>query len=196
MNAAPSKARRAALYVLGRCRRDGAWSAPVLHSAVEKFGLDRRDAAFCARLCRAVLQKRALCIFYIDRFSLPAERPPGAEAAGHLRWRLPVLFLDRVPSAAPPWRIGALAKPRPGAGVRLVNAVLRRIAGAGALRTSPAGTPATLPCGYSHRYALRKAGGGAGKTIFAQPFSREQYGGGSGATVNTCRNERRSSSAF
>jgi 16S rRNA (cytosine967-C5)-methyltransferase len=193
MNAAPSKARRAALYVLGRCRRDGAWSAPVLHSAVEKFGLDRRDAAFCARLCRAVLQNAALCDFYIDRFSFQ----PSARLEPKLRdiLRLGVcqlLFLDRVPRGAAVGESVALAKT---AGLErasgLVNAVLRRIAGAGALPDIPgAGTPAYLSVRYSHPLWLCERLAAERGYDFAQAFlAANNTEAPLCATVNTCRND-------
>ena len=50
--------REAALQVLTACRRLDAWSDGSLKAAVR--GLDRREAAFAARLTYGVLQNQAL----------------------------------------------------------------------------------------------------------------------------------------
>ena len=58
--------REAALQVLTACRRLDAWSDGSLKAAVK--GLDRREAAFAARLTYSVLQNRALLDFYLSQY--------------------------------------------------------------------------------------------------------------------------------
>ena len=52
----PDKAREASLYALGRCRRDGAWSAMTIDAAIKKYDLDGRDAGFMSRLTLGVME--------------------------------------------------------------------------------------------------------------------------------------------
>ena len=49
-------ARAAALEALVRCRRDEAWSGASIDNVINKYGLDRRDAALAAKLSLGVLQ--------------------------------------------------------------------------------------------------------------------------------------------
>ena len=146
-----SKARLAALEALTRCRRDGAWSGASMDSAVKKYGLDRRDAAFASRLCLSVLENSALCDFYIASFCRTK-----LESAVRDVLRLGVcqlLFFDRVPARSAVDESVALCR---SAGCSrasgLVNAVLRRIADSrNALPEIPGeGTPAYLSLRYSH----------------------------------------------
>jgi 16S rRNA (cytosine967-C5)-methyltransferase len=193
MNTAPSKARQAALYVLGRCRRDGAWSPQVLQPAVEKFGLDRRDAAFCTRLCRAVLQNTALCDFTIDCFSSVPSARLEPKVRDILRLGIcQLLFMDRVPQSAAVGESVALVKY---AGLErasgLVNAVLRRVAGApGALPEIPgAGTPAYLSVRYSHPLWLCSRLAAERGYDFTEAFlAANNTEAPLCATVNTCKN--------
>lgn len=96
-----SAARRAALYVLSRCRRFDAWSQQTLESAGEKFNLDGRDRALCTRLCRSVLQNAALCDYYIRCYcSGPVSRLE-PQIRDILRLGVcQILFLDRIPLPA------------------------------------------------------------------------------------------------
>ena len=55
--------RDAALEALTACRRLDAWSDGSLKTACR--GLDRREAAFAARLAYGVLQNRAMLDFYL-----------------------------------------------------------------------------------------------------------------------------------
>lgn len=96
-----ANARAAALSALIACRKQGAWSDGALRELIARDGLDRRDAAFAARLCYGVLQNRMLLD---DRIS--------CVLTGKLRALQPVvldilrlgayqiLFLDRVPASA------------------------------------------------------------------------------------------------
>lgn len=146
-------ARRAALYVLGRCRRFDAWSQQTLESAGEKFSLDQRDRALCTRLCRSVLQNAALCDYYIGYYcSVPAARLE-PQIRDILRLGVcQILFMDRIPVPAAVSEAVTLAKQtRPGA-AGLVNAVLRRVGeNRQALPALPdPGTARELSIAYSH----------------------------------------------
>ena len=52
--------RSAALTVLEKCRRGGAWSDAVLGSVMDAAGLKGRDRALTAALCYGVMQQRML----------------------------------------------------------------------------------------------------------------------------------------
>ena len=96
-------ARQAALETLTRCRRDGAWSGSAMETAVRKYALDRRDAAFASRLCLSVLENSALCDFYIDAFCSAKLEPAVRDI---LRMGIcQLLFFDRVPARAAVWGV-------------------------------------------------------------------------------------------
>ena len=120
-------AREAALDTLTRCRRDSAWSGAALDSAIKKYGLDRRDAAFASRLVLSVLENALYCDFLIDSFSAAKLEP---QVRDILRLGVvQLLFMDRVPDSAAVNESVALCRQKGrqrAAG--LVNAVLRRIA--------------------------------------------------------------------
>ena len=128
MSAAVSPARRAAAYVLSRCRRFDAWSQQTLESARVRFSLDERDAALCARLCLSVLQNAALCDWTIDAFSsIPAGKLE-PQVLDVLRLGVvQLLFMERIPSSAAVNESVELVKERSRKAAGLVNAVLRRI---------------------------------------------------------------------
>ncbi|MDO4749913.1 MAG: 16S rRNA (cytosine(967)-C(5))-methyltransferase RsmB [Eubacteriales bacterium] len=140
---APARARQAAMYVLGRCRRHGAWTAQTLSAATEKFGLDRRDAALCARLCRTVLQNESICDYAIDCWSSVRSRrlEPAVRNALHLGL-CQLLLMDRIPdSAAVGESVELVRRAGCARASGLVNAILRKAAAEGAFPEPPgAGT--------------------------------------------------------
>ena len=129
MGDAVSKAREAALYVLGRCRRFDAWSPQTLQKAGEKFSLDGRDAALCSRLCLTVLQNAALCDYYIGCYSSRDPRQLQPQVLDVLRLGVSqILFMDKIPvSAAVDQSVSLTRRTAPRA-AGMVNAVLRRVA--------------------------------------------------------------------
>jgi transcription termination factor NusB len=102
-----SNARQAALFALGRCRRDGAWSPQALSAAAAKYKLDRRDTALSARLCRTVLQNASLCDFYIDSYSSMKSGRLEPQLRDILRLGIcQLVLMDRIRKARPsasPW---------------------------------------------------------------------------------------------
>lgn len=93
-------AREAALIILERCRRDGAFSDALLSSVIEGSSLSARDAALAARLSYGTLQNMALCDFYISCY---------ADNAGKIEPKVrdilrlsvyQILFMDKVPDRA------------------------------------------------------------------------------------------------
>lgn len=146
-------ARAAAAYVLARCRRFDAWSQQTMQAAREKFSLDGREAALCARLCLGVLQNATLCDYYIDCFSsVPAARLEPQVLDALRLGMVQLLFMDKVPVSAAVDQAVEQAKHSGSKAVPLVNAVLRRAA---ANKTSlppipDPGTARELSIRYSH----------------------------------------------
>ena len=124
-----SRARRAALYVLSRCRHFDAWSAQTVQSAVQKFALDERDSALCNRLCRSVLQNAALCDYVIGKYCSQRPEKLQPQILDVLRLgAVQLLMTDRIPASAAVNEAVSLAKEINPKAAGLVNAVLRRIA--------------------------------------------------------------------
>lgn len=147
-------ARRAALEAMERCRRGGAWSASALDAVQKQYGLERRDASLCMRLCLGVLQNSAYCDYYIGLYG--TRRPESLQPQLRDILRLGVfqlLFLDKIPARAAVNESVALCRSvglERAAG--LVNAVLRRVAeNRDSLPPIPGeGTAAWLSRRYSH----------------------------------------------
>ncbi len=124
-----SKAREAALYVLSRCRRFDAWSPQTIQKAAEKYSLDGRDQALCARLCLTVLQNAALCDFYIGCYASRGIGQIQPQVTDILRLGVSqILFMDKIPVSAAVDQSVALTKRTAPKAAGLVNAVLRRVA--------------------------------------------------------------------
>lgn len=144
-------ARDAALEALMRCRRDEAWSAAAIDNVINKYGLDRRDAALAARLSLGVMQNTALCDFYIDFYAKGKLEPKLRDI---LRMGVyQILFMDRIPARAAVNEAVALCK-RQGLSKAsgLANAVLRKFAdNKDSLPEIPgSGTAGHLSVKYSH----------------------------------------------
>ena len=124
-----SKARQAAFYVLGRCRRFDAWSGQTLQSAIERYRLMERDAALCTALCRSVLRHADYCDFIIGSYCTQNVKRLHPQVLDILRLgAVQLLFMDKIPvSAAVNEAVEQCRKVNPKA-AGLVNAVLRRIA--------------------------------------------------------------------
>ena len=60
--------RQAALLVLERCEKDGAWVSAALDGVIKKEALDRREAALASALAFGVLQDRDYYDFLISRY--------------------------------------------------------------------------------------------------------------------------------
>ncbi len=169
-----TNARQAALEALIRCRRDGAWSGDVLDSILRRSGLDARDAALASRLCLGVLQNDSFCDFYIDSFCHSRLEPQVRDILRLGVYQL--LFLDRIPARAAVSQTVELCREKGYArAAGLVNAVLRRIADAGAeLPEIPGeGTAQYLSIRYSHpewlcEHVIKEKGYG-----FAEAFFRK-----------------------
>lgn len=120
-------AREAALEALVRCRRDEAWSGATIDNVINKYKLDKRDAALAARISLGVLQNSSLCDFYIDCFCKSKLEPKLRDI---LRMGVyQILFLDRIPARAAVNESVILCKKQGNSKASgLVNAVLRKIA--------------------------------------------------------------------
>ncbi len=122
-----STAREAALSVLERCRRDGAWSGQVLDRLLQSTALDSKDAALAVQLSLGVIQNSRYLDYYIDHYC----RSPKLEPKLRDLLRLgayQILLLDKIPVHAAVDESVSLCRtigmPR---ATGLVNAVLRRM---------------------------------------------------------------------
>ncbi|MGI5977440.1 MAG: 16S rRNA (cytosine(967)-C(5))-methyltransferase RsmB [Candidatus Limivicinus sp.] len=122
-------AREAALAVLDRCRRDGAWSGAAIDNIIKKAELDRRDGALASRLSLGVMQNCALCDYYIGCYCSCGIKKLEPRVLDIIRLGVyQLLFLDRVPARAAVNESVALCRSSGcSRAAGLVNAVLRRI---------------------------------------------------------------------
>ena len=121
--------RETALAVLTACRRLEAWSDGALKAACRRDGLDRREAAFAARLTYGVLQNAALLDFYLGAYcAQPVEKlEPFVRDVLRLG-ACQILLMDRVPDSAAVSQAVEMAKShRRQRAAGLVNAVLRKL---------------------------------------------------------------------
>ena len=144
-------ARQAALEALGRCRRDGAWSAQAMDAAIKKYELNRRDAALASRLTLGVLQNGVFLDYYIDLF---CRKAPEKGLRDILRLgACQLLLTDRIPAHAAVGETVRLCRDNGFArAAGLCNAVLRKLADArDSLPEIPGrGTAQFLATRYSH----------------------------------------------
>lgn len=91
--------RLAALEVLEKCRRSGAWSSAAIDNVIKKYSLDTKQAALTSALSLGVIQNSSLCDFYIDCFSSSSKIEP--KVRDILREAIyQMLFMDRIPQSA------------------------------------------------------------------------------------------------
>ena len=146
--------RQAALLVLERCEKDGAWVSAALDGVIKKEALDRREAALASALAFGVLQDRDYYDFLISRYCRTPLDKLDRKVLNILRLGVCQLAsLDRIPArAAVNETVGLCASSGVSRASPLVNAVLRRIAeDAGHLPQVPGeGTAEYLATRYSH----------------------------------------------
>ncbi len=147
-------ARDAALEALVRCRRDSAWSGPVLDSVLGRYSLERREAALASKLFLGVLQNQSLCDYMLGLFC--SRRPESLQPVVLDILRLGVyqlLFLDKIPShTAVNESVALCRKNGCDQAAGLVNAVLRKVSQNRGLSSEipGKGTAAWLAVRYSH----------------------------------------------
>ena len=143
--------RYAALIVLEKCRRVGAWSDAVLGNVMDAEGLDGRDRALAVRLCYGVLQDRMLLDHVIGQCSsLPIKKiePKVLDILRLSTYQL--LRMDRIPPAAAVDSAVSLSRRLGYARASgFVNAVLRRIS-EGAYSVPDGDSPMDISIRYSH----------------------------------------------
>lgn len=123
-------ARKTALEVLVRCRRDGAWSGESLDRELRRTQLDKRDAALAGAIVMGVLENRTLLDFYLSAFcDTPLSRLE-PKLLDILRiGACQLLLLDKIPESAAVNESVKLCKEEGLARASgLCNAVLRRLA--------------------------------------------------------------------
>lgn len=143
--------RHAALTVLEKCRRGGAWSDAVLGSVMDAEGLEGRDRALTAALCYGVLQERMLLDHIIAQCSSMPIKKIEPKVLDILRLSAyQLLRMDRIPAAAAVDSAVSLSRRLGYARASgFVNAVLRRIA-EGAYSVPGGDSPEDISIRYSH----------------------------------------------
>ena len=125
-------ARRAALTVLERCRRAGAWSDALLGSVLEQEGLNPRDRGLATAICYGVQQNRLLLDYVLASRS---DRPLGRVEPKLLDLlrvsACQLMFFEKIPPSAAVNEAVKLCRELGYArAAGYVNAVLRRVAAA------------------------------------------------------------------
>lgn len=151
----PTTPREVALFTLFSMNEDGAWSDGALHYYLGRAGLSPRDAALATRLSYGVLQNRAMCDFYLARFSSVRLKKIDARVLEALRMGVYQLtMMDRIPAHAAVGETVTLIERYAHASARttgFANGVLRTIARAVETNTLP-----VLNCNEKESYyALR-----------------------------------------
>ncbi len=133
-SAAMGDARKAALLVLEKCRRGGAWSDAVIGNVMDAQELHGRDRGLASTLTYGVIQNRMLLDHVISGCSTMELKRIEPKILDLLRMgAYQLLMMDRIPAPAAVDSTVKLCKEL--GYVRasgFVNAVLRRIASAGA----------------------------------------------------------------
>ncbi|MYB28140.1 MAG: hypothetical protein F4X38_03280 [Acidimicrobiaceae bacterium] len=123
---AVTDARRLALDVLVRVDAGGAYANVALPAALKKAGLDERDRAFATELVYGVTRRRRALDWVLDAFLVAA--PPAPVRAALRMGAYQIVELGTPAYAA----VSATVSAAPRKHRALVNAVLRRVADAGA----------------------------------------------------------------
>jgi len=142
-------ARRVAFTVIRRVFEQGAYADRALHA--EARGLDARERGFAMRLAFGTVQRRLTLDHLIERLARPVDQLDAATVAALRLGLYQLAFLEGVGAHAVVAESVELAKQGPGAGHKLVNAVLRR-----ASRELPALPADDTPAGaaIAHSYPL------------------------------------------
>jgi len=121
-------ARTIAYKALGAFRREGAWNDLYLKTAIERAGLDKRDAGFATRLSYVTLQNIYLCDHVIGMYSRTPLNKLEPRVLDLLRTgAAQLMFMNSVPASAAVNESVRIAKSiNPGA-AKFVNAVLRAL---------------------------------------------------------------------
>ena len=143
--------RMAALTVLEKCRRSGAWSDAVLGSVMDAAGLEGRDRAFACALCYGVQQNMLFLDHIIAQCSTMPLKRIEPKVLDLLRLAsCQLCLMDRVPDAAvvdSAVRLSRQLGYTRASG--FVNAVLRKIAG-GSYTVPEDRSAQSLSIRYSH----------------------------------------------
>lgn len=120
------KARQAALEVLEKCRRIGAWSSAAIDGVIKKYSLDSNSAGLATALSLGVIQNETLCDFYIDSFASSKIEPKVRDILREAVYQL--LFMDKIPQSAAVNEAVNLCKSLGySRAAGFVNAILRKI---------------------------------------------------------------------
>ncbi len=137
----PHTPREAAAFTLFSMAEEAAWSDGALHQYLERAKLPARDAALATRLAYGVVQNRALCDFYLSKFSSVRLKKIAPRVLDCLRMAVYQLtMLDKIPSHAAVGESVALIKQYGHANERTVkfaNGLLRAVARAVETNTLP-----------------------------------------------------------
>ena len=148
----PRTSREVAFEVLHRVDADRAWSGTLLRRLLDRSQLSPVDEALATELALGTLRHRAEVDWVLSRFSrTPLEELPSRIRAVLRLGAYQVLFLDKIPPSAACWAAVEMANRvgHPGT-VRLVNAVLRRLAESPAPIPDDRSTVEGVALRYSH----------------------------------------------
>lgn len=122
-----STAREAALTALQKWRTNAAWSDAALSAAIDRAGLDRRDAALASRLCYGTIQNLSYLDYYIDLYATTGIKRLQPQVLDVLRLAAYQILFTNIPAHAAVSEAVLQCKQRAPRAAGLVNAVLRRI---------------------------------------------------------------------
>lgn len=150
----PHSAREAALEVLTRVDRDGAYSNLALHQVLEASALERPDKALATELVYGTIQRLGTIDYYLGTFlpKGPAKLEPWVRSLLRLG-SYQLLYLDRIPAHAAVNEAVAIAKKRGHAGISgMVNAVLRNLDRQRGTLAPPPGLPPAARIALVHSH--------------------------------------------
>lgn len=137
----PATPREAAAFTLFSMSEEQAWSDGALHFYLQRANLPPRDSALATRLAYGVIQNRAMCDFYLAKYSNLRLKKIAPRVLDCLRMGVYQLtMMDKIPAHAAVSETVSLIKNYGHANPRTVsfaNGVLRAVAKAAEEKTLP-----------------------------------------------------------
>jgi len=147
-------AREAALEVLVRTEQDKSYSNLLLHQTIQKYRLDKADAALATEIVYGTIQRLNTIDYYLERFVSKgmAKLQPWVRSLLRLSF-YQMYFLDRIPDHAIVNEAVNIAKKKGHQGISgMVNGVLRNVIRQKNSLQIPAGLPAADRIALEHSH--------------------------------------------
>lgn len=147
-------AREAALEVLVRTEQDKSYSNLLLHQTIQKYRLDKADAALATEIAYGTIQRLNTIDYYLERFVSKgmAKLQPWVRSLLRLSF-YQMYFLDRIPDHAIVNEAVNIAKKKGHQGISgMVNGVLRNVIRQKDSLQIPAGLPAADRIALEHSH--------------------------------------------